>query len=43
MPVEKMTFDELVQHATAQIHFGLLEGGSDEMRSRVRLWMGQAI
>jgi hypothetical protein len=41
--LEDMTFEELVEHTTEQVHFGLLEGGSREMKARIHLWMGHAI
>lgn len=41
--LEDMTFDELVEHTTEQVHFGLLEGGGKEMKARIHLWMAHAI
>lgn len=41
--LEDMTFEELVEHTTEQVHFGLLEGGAKEMKGRIHLWMSHAI
>jgi hypothetical protein len=41
--LEDMNFSELVDHVTQQVHLGLLEGGSKEMRSRIHLWLAHAI
>jgi hypothetical protein len=41
--LEDMNFNELVDHVTQQVHLGLLEGGSKEMRSRIHLWLAHTI
>lgn len=38
-----MTFEELVDHVSRDLHSGLLEGGGKELKARVHLWIGQAI
>ena len=43
MLATEMTFEKLVEFATQQIHLGLIEEGGKGMKSRVWLWMGQAI
>jgi len=43
IPLEDMTFEELVSYVTYQLHAGLLEGGGKEFKQRVHLWLGQAI
>ncbi len=42
-PLEDMSYTELVTYVTAQLHDGLITGGGKEMKSRVHLWLGQAI
>ena len=41
--LEDMNYNELVEYVTAQLMYGLLEGGSKELKSRVHLWLQQAI
>ena len=41
--LEDMTFQELVEYATMQVHMALLEGGGKAMKASIHLWMGQAI
>lgn len=42
-PLKEMTYDELVEHVTAQLFDGLITGGAAELKSRVHLWLSQAI
>jgi len=41
--LEEMTYDELVDYASAQIFDGLLTGGGKEFKTKVHIWLGQAI
>jgi hypothetical protein len=41
--LEDMTYDELVDYASAQIFDGLLTGGGKEFKTKVHIWLGQAI
>ncbi len=38
-----MTFEELVDNVSRDLHSALLEGGGKEFKARVHLWLGQAI
>ena len=39
----EMTFEELVEYSTIQIHAALLKGGGDEMRRAVAIYLAAAI
>jgi len=41
--IEDMTFEELVDRASREIHSALLEGGGRSMKASIHMWMSQAI
>tara|TARA_R110000824_G_scaffold139758_2_gene305140 strand:+ start:1690 stop:1845 length:156 start_codon:yes stop_codon:yes gene_type:complete len=42
-PLKDMSYTELVDHATREIHSGLLKDGGTGLRDAVLLWLGQAV
>jgi len=41
--LNKMTFEELVEEATQQIHLALIKGGGKDMTSMIYIYMEKAI
>jgi hypothetical protein len=41
--LEDMTYNELVEYVSQQLHSALLEGGGKSLKAAVHLWLGQAI
>jgi len=43
MKLEEMTYVELVEYVTQQVHSALLREGGEGMRKAIHLWLSQAI